>query len=168
MHTTIELLDLAKQRLALRHALPLPMTDYRLGKLLGVQQGTLSAWRRGKSRIDSRFASVFADACELPPEYVLACVEREGADDPKLQQIYESIAARFKAGVLVAAILTAGVGALLPQKSAFAAELNPEPAMYYANKKRRRRKRARQLELAVNPSRRGRKIETSITHPHTA
>jgi hypothetical protein len=127
MHTSHQLIELAKQRLALRNGIDLPMTDYRLSKLTGIAQATISNWRVGRSRIDNQFASVFADACELPPEYVLACIEHERTGDPKLRAIYESIADKFKAGALVAAILAAGMGGVCPEKAAFSADHNADP-----------------------------------------
>lgn len=155
MHTSIELIELAKQRLALRHSLSLPITDYRLGKLTGIAHNTLSNWRRGKSRIDRMFASVFADACELPAAYVLACIERESAGDPALQKIYEDIADRFRAGVMVAAILAAGTGASFPAKQAFAVGTEALPAIDYAPRRRRRIPRGTTVQASRRHARNG-------------
>jgi transcriptional regulator with XRE-family HTH domain len=89
MHTSLQLIDLAKQHLSLAHNLPLPMTDYRVAKLLGINPNTLSNWRTGKNHIGSEFAQKFALACDLPEAYVFACIEHERAQAAR-QQATES------------------------------------------------------------------------------
>lgn len=106
MHTSLELLELAKQRLALKNGLTLPMSDYRLGKLMGLNQSTVSAWRTGVRGIGTEFAAQFADACELPAPYVYACIEHERAKNDGERSILESIAQAFRGkAAAVAAIL---------------------------------------------------------------
>jgi hypothetical protein len=112
MHTSLQLIELAKQRLAAKHGLELPMSDYRLGKLMGIRQTTISSWRVGRSHIGTEFAVRVADACELPPEYVYACVQRERADTPDEISLLERIAAAFKgtkAASLVPAVILAAM-----------------------------------------------------------
>lgn len=121
MHTTHDLIELAKQRLALRHGLTLPMTDYRLAKLMGLRQQTVSGWRTGKSGIGTEFAAQFAEACELSPEYVYACVQMERAE-PAERPILERIADAFRgrAAALTAALALAFFGATLAPPPAHA------------------------------------------------
>lgn len=123
MHTTAQLIDLAKQRLAVRHRLPLPMSDYRLGKLLNIKQQTVSRWSTGKGGIGTEFAQTFAEACELPEAYVYACIEHERAKEPSVLRILEGIAdaARHHAAAIVMAILAAGSLFAFPGNQAVAA-----------------------------------------------
>ena len=107
MHTTEQLLDLAKQRLALAHNLPLPMTDYRLGKIMGIGTSTMSAWRTGVRGIGSEFAQKFAEACELPAEYIYACIQHERAKNAQERSILERIAKQFRN--VAAAIVAVGM-----------------------------------------------------------
>lgn len=112
MHTTHELIELAKQRLSLAHNLPLPMTDYRLGKLLKIKQATISNWRTGKTGIGSEFAQIFASACELSPEYIYACIQHERAKNAQERSILERIASQFRGAAAV--IVAAGMMLALP------------------------------------------------------
>ena len=116
MHTTQQLLDLAKQRLALKHGLTSPMTDYRLAKLLGLRQATVSSWRTGVRGIGTEFAARFAEACELPEAYVFACIELEREKDPTVQRILTTIAEAFrgKAAGWIATALVAGGMSIAP------------------------------------------------------
>jgi len=128
MHTTIELIDLAKRRLSLAHNLPLPMSDYRLGKLMDIRQGTVSNWRTGKTGIGTEFAQKFAQACDLPEAYVYACIEHERTKEPSVLKILEHIAemARGKAAAIVpfavAAILAASFFSDSPENQAVFAD----------------------------------------------
>lgn len=135
MHTSLHLIELAKQRLAAKHGLELPMSDYRLGKLLGIRQTTISSWRVGRSHIGTEFAVKIADACELSPEYVYACVQRERADTPDEISLLERIAAAFKetkaANWLiggVVAMLAAGTFLASPENSGVLAALFVSPS----------------------------------------
>jgi hypothetical protein len=112
MHTTHELIDLAKQRLALAHGLSLPMSDYRFQQLTGLKQTTVSAWRTGRSRIGIEFAAQFSEWTALPGAYVLACIEHERQKDPEVRSILEQIAEAFrgKAAIWIgAAIMATGM-----------------------------------------------------------
>lgn len=108
MHTSHELIELAKQRLAIRHHLTPPMTDYRLAKLMDIRHPTLSAWRTGVRVIGTEFVRKFADACELPEEYVYACIEHERSQSEDVKRVLVRIAEHFygAAAGAGAAILT--------------------------------------------------------------
>ena len=133
MHTSTELLDLAKERLTARMQLRTPMTDYGLGMVLEIRQQTISNWRRGRSHIDTAFADKIADAAELPGPYVLACIESERESNETVRGYWQQIASAFpsKAATLVlcAAILAAGTFYAGPQNSAVAASLDA-PGLY--------------------------------------
>jgi plasmid maintenance system antidote protein VapI len=135
MHTTVQLLDLAKQRLAAKHGLELPMSDYRLGKLLNIKQTTISSWRTGRVHIGTEFASRFADACDLSPEYVYACVQRERADTPEEISLLQRIAAAFKetkAAALVLAMVAAGMSLAPAGNQAHASASSIAREVHYA------------------------------------
>jgi len=109
MHTTHDLIELAKQTLAVRHQLTLPMSDYRCAKLMDIGERNFSNWRKGRTGISLEFATRFAEATNLTPEYVLACLEHERATSPAVRSILESIALRFtdqgtRASILLAAL----------------------------------------------------------------
>jgi hypothetical protein len=139
MHTTAQLLELAKQRLSLAHNLPLPMTDYRLSKLLGVSTQVVSGWRTGTRGIGAEFAQKFADACELPSEYIYACIQHERAKNEQERSILERIAKQFRN--VAAAIVAVGIFFALPcftgSNDAFALSHD----IHYAQFRRRLRRR---------------------------
>lgn len=140
MHTSAQLIELAKQRLALKHGLPLPMTDYRFQKLTGFRQQTISRWTSGKGGISSEFSARFAELTELPEAYVFACLEHERAEDPGVQRILETIAKKFRgraAAAAGAAILAAGMSFAPLGNQAVASDL--EGAGLYIMRSRRRR-----------------------------
>lgn len=112
MHTTLELIDLAKERLAIDHALTLPMSDYRLAQLLDLDQRTVSNWRQGRSHIGAQFAPRFSDATGLPVEYVFACIEHERADSDEARSVLERIARRFAEASTTASVLLAACALL--------------------------------------------------------
>ncbi len=122
MHTSLQLIALAKSRLALKHNLPAPITDYRFGKLMGFSSQVVSGWKR-KGRIGAEFAGKFAEACELSDAYVYACLEHERAS-PETKNVLERIAAAFShqaaAVILSAGLLWLGSG-FAPDNQAHAA-----------------------------------------------
>jgi transcriptional regulator with XRE-family HTH domain len=107
MHTTLQLLELAKHQLALKHHLTLPMSDYRLADLLRIDERTVSNWRRGRAHIGAQFAPRFADATGLAVEYIYACIEHERASSPEARAILKTIAKRFGSAGTAASILLA-------------------------------------------------------------
>lgn len=122
MHTSRELIELAKQRLALDHHLTLPMTDYRLGKLMHIRQQNISAWQTGARGIGTEFSAQFAEVCGLPEEYVYACIEHEREKNPAVLRVLESIADAFKgkaAAIVATALLLLG-GISTPDQTATA------------------------------------------------
>lgn len=144
MLTTIQLLELAKQCLAARHGLSLPMSDYRLGKLLDLNQSTISHWRTGTSLIDFRYAAMFADAADLPIEYVLASLHHERTTDERVKGALERIAEKFRKVAIASTasvILSLGVGANTLENKAFSADLEPTRYALCASGKRRRRRK---------------------------
>ena len=147
MHTSIELMELAKQRLALKHDLTLPVTDYRLGKLMGIRQATLSSWRSGRTHIGTEFVRKFADACELPEAYVYACVQSERESNPEVKSVLANIAKQYAprvAGALGAVILSSGLllaSSTFPASRAEAAVITPSVKNIGDCRRRHRRRR---------------------------
>lgn len=142
MHTTAQLIELAKQRLASKHGLPLPMTDYRLAKLLNVSTQVVSGWQNGSRTIGAKFVRKFADACDLPPEYVYACTQAERADTADEVSLLERIAEAFKskaAAWIVAAMVTAGM-VFAPAGNQAHARVSDGPGYALCAHGRRRRK----------------------------
>lgn len=112
MHTSLQLIDLAKQRLAEKHGRPLPMTDYRLAKLMELSQQVVAGWRSGSRTIGTKFARKFAEACDLDPAYVLACIEQERERDPTVRQIWTTIAEHFDGKAAAFAMMSIGAALL--------------------------------------------------------
>lgn len=132
MHTSLQLIDLAKQRLALKNDLTLPMTDYRLAKLMEIRPQTLSQWRTGRTTIGTEFVRKFSEACELSEAYVYACIEHDRAP-AEVRGVLEQIAAAFagKAASLVMAIVAAGTLFALSPNHAHAAHSSRAENIHY-------------------------------------
>jgi hypothetical protein len=167
MHTTPQLIELAKQRLAAKHGLQLPMTDYRLAKLMGLSTQVVSAWKTGARGIGTVFARKFADACDLSPEYVYACIQAERTDNPEEISLLEHIAEAFKgkaAALAMMAIMATGMSFAPAGNQASAANFSGADFIHYANLNGSVKvtqapvrsihlKPGRQLRLCVNPKR---------------
>jgi len=145
MHTSLQLIDLAKQRLALKHDLTLPVTDYRCAKLMGIHVATFSSWITGRTAIGTKFVRKFADACELPEAYVYACIEHERAT-PEMKGVLEKIAEVFSkqsAAAILAVMVMLSPSLSSDKNSAFAAsdeEGQFVDSVYYGKSRRQRRK----------------------------
>lgn len=165
MHTTLELIELAKQQLAAKHGLDLPMSDYRLSKLMGIRQTTISSWRVGRSHIGTEFAVRFAEACDLPAEYVYACVQRERADNADEISLLERIAAAFKetkVAALVFAVMVAAGMSFAPAGNQAVAAVSADNTLPIMRPRRRRGRTPVRVR-----SRRGRltpRILTAVTN----
>lgn len=164
MLTTIQLIELAKQRLSVRHSIPLPMTDYRLGKLLDLNQPTVSRWRTGKSLIDISAAPVFADACELPLEFVLVSLQHERAADERVKKALERIGEAFYKGAaaaLAGVILSAGTGANSAGNTANSGSADLSPILLMRTRKVRKNKPQTRVPT-------GKRHRMSALHGHEA
>lgn len=124
MLTSIQLIELAKAHLAVRHLLTLPMSDYRLAQLLDIPDRTVSNWRVGRSHIGTKFAKRFADATGLAEEYVYACIEHERADTEDARSILEKIAEHYAHVGTAASVLLATFLLFLSPHSAEAASIH--------------------------------------------
>jgi len=87
MFSTAELLDLAKERQG-------GVSDYRLAKLLEVEQATMSNYRTGRSQPKNPIAMRLAELCGLDPIDVVAWVNIERSSTPEDREIWNLILSR--------------------------------------------------------------------------
>lgn len=124
---TVDYLDAVKRRLGLP-------SDYALQKPLGVSKQAISSYRTGHSTFDHIVAGRIAELLDVDPIRVIADVEIERATKPEQRKLWERIAAKVAAGVLVA------VGAQLAAPAPAQASPNGGAAVYYVKSDRRRRR----------------------------
>ncbi len=110
MQTTMDLLD----ELSAKHG---DASDYRLAKILKVTKSAVSRYRGGGAFFSDEIAMRVAADLNLEPGYVLACVHAERAKQPAIKAVWEDLAIRVAAAV----VLGVGVGGLV-------ATLAPEAA----------------------------------------
>lgn len=147
--TTVEFLDAVKRR----HGLT---SDYQLAKKLAWTPQRLSGYRIGRRELDDEGCVQIAEALELPPAYVMACVAAARAKDASIKKHWLAAARLLKTGTAAAILVTAGLlsqpapGA--PQASA-GAQLD---SVYIMRLRRRRhnverfhRRRRRKLRIAT-------------------
>lgn len=99
MLSTLELLDLAKQRQGIA-------SDYRLAQLLGVRQPTMTGYRKGRTRPDFSVCMRLGELCGLDPHKVVLWVQVDRAQTEIDRQIWREIGERLA--------LTAGVASAFP------------------------------------------------------
>ena len=102
MQSTIEFLD----AISTKHG---GASDYRLAKLLGVTRGAVSAYRCKRIGLSDELALKVAAELNLDPVFVLACAHAERAKQPEIRAIWERVAVRVAAGV----VLGIGIGGIL-------------------------------------------------------
>lgn len=90
MLSTIELLDLARERQG-------GCSDYRLAKLLEVEQPTMSNYRTGRSFPKNPVAMRLAELCGLDPAEVLAWVNLERAGSEGEREAWRLLLSRVEA-----------------------------------------------------------------------
>jgi predicted transcriptional regulator len=89
MFSTIELLDLAKAKAG-------DVSDYRLAKMLGVDQTSMSNYRRGRSQPKNPIAMRLAELCDLDPAEVVAWVNLERSSTPEDAQVWQLLLSRIQ------------------------------------------------------------------------
>lgn len=95
MLTTNQLLD----RIKSSHQAP---SDYRLAKIVGIDQSGIRNYRSGRSRPDDVIASRLAVLADLDPGYVVACIHAERAQDDQTRTLWTGIADRLQRSGLAA------------------------------------------------------------------
>lgn len=121
-----------------------PVTTYRLARALKCEWSTVRRWLKGQGSFSHALAAKIGDELDLPPEYVVACVEYERAEDPMLKQMWARMAGAARAmvnkvaGIGLAAILAAGLVGQAPAPVEAAGAADAHPDIHYANRRRRR------------------------------
>lgn len=90
MLSTVELLDRAK-------ALAGDVSDYRLAKLLGVDQTTMSGYRIGRSAPKNPVAMRLGALAGVDPAEAVAWVNLERAASPEDREVWEIMLSRLSA-----------------------------------------------------------------------
>lgn len=109
--TTNEFLDQVKARYGLK-------SDYALAGKLGLTRSMVSAYRNGKRMLGEEVAVKVADLLELPPGYVLACIEAERSHVPAIRKAWEDLADLVKRHGAAAAVALAVAPALALESAA--------------------------------------------------
>lgn len=103
---TQELLDAVKSR----YSLP---SDYALAKFLGIDQTTVSGYRRRGIVMDDEIALLVADKLEMDRGAVLAWMHAERAKSPAARKVFEKLArqaSRSAAALVLGGFMLAGGG----------------------------------------------------------
>lgn len=119
---TVDYLDAAKAAAGIQ-------SDYALAKRLGITHQAISNYRQGRHTADHVTAGKLAELLDVDPVRVIADIEIERATRPEQRRLWERIAAKVAAGVLVA--IGASIAAPTP------AGANEAAAVYYVKRRRR-------------------------------
>jgi hypothetical protein len=123
--TTAELLEAIRAKYSLR-------SDYALMKFMGVTQGSVIRWKSGGCFNDEHAVEV-ARLLELPPAYVLACVNLERAKGSRAANVWRQIADTFAAPVMLwLACLTLGFSLFLSSSANAGASFPAVNNIHYA------------------------------------
>lgn len=90
METTVVFLERLRSRLG-------GVSDYKLALALGVKTTTVTNYLKRGRTMDDKVAIKVADALEISPAYVVACVHAERAEDGESTRLWTEIAAKFAA-----------------------------------------------------------------------
>lgn len=154
---TVEFLDAVKRR----HGLT---SDYQLAKRLGWNTQRTSSYRNGRRELDDDACVQIAEALDVPPAYVMACVAAARAKDAAIKKHWEAAAKLLKTGT--AAVILATVGALSQSagmSATGAGERLSQPSIHYAP----RRLRRGELERRRRRPRKPRRVIVALaTHRH--
>lgn len=87
MFSTVELLDAARRHQG-------DVTDYRLAKLLGKPQATISNYRTGRTLPENPIAMRLAELAGVDPAAAVLAVNLERAKSEDERRVWEMLAAR--------------------------------------------------------------------------
>ncbi|HEY0955930.1 MAG TPA: hypothetical protein VGE36_14295 [Roseateles sp.] len=90
MISTVELLDAARRHQG-------DVTDYRIAKILGVPQATVSNYRTGRTKPINSIAMRLAELAGFDPVEAMVAVNLERADTPEDREAWEMVMARVSA-----------------------------------------------------------------------
>lgn len=107
-------------------------TDYALADHFGIQQATISSWRKGRTLPDEVWCVRLAKEIGLEPGYVLACVAAERSERAKRPEVAETWRHMAeKMGVLTVAALTLYFGLPLLDYGTGSNALAQSNSVYY-------------------------------------
>lgn len=95
MHTTIELIEAAKEKLGFA-------SDGQLARRLDLSRSAISCYRNKSVTLDDSTAEKIAEILEMPPEYVVACMHAERARGTPQRALWERMAKRMATAAAVA------------------------------------------------------------------
>ena len=87
-----------------REGLREPISDYRMAKILGVSRAMMSEYRTNKQRLSSLMCLKVAELLGEDPQYVLACIQAERAQNAAVRKAWEKIAGSAACAVLALAL----------------------------------------------------------------
>lgn len=87
---TTQMLDLARER----HGIP---SDYALAKRLGVDQSTVTGYRRGRTKPENPVLARLCALCEIDFAHALLWLAMERADSEETRRTWRAIAEDFQA-----------------------------------------------------------------------
>lgn len=99
---TVEFLDAVKAR----HRLT---SDYQLAKLLNWNTQRISMYRHTSRELDDAAALQIAEALNVPPAYVMACIAGARAKDATIKKHWAAAAKLLKTGTLPLLLVAAGL-----------------------------------------------------------
>jgi len=136
--TTAQLLEAIRAKFSIR-------SDYALMKFMGVTQGSVIRWKSGGCFNDEHAVEV-ARLLELPPAYVLACVNLERAKGSRAAGVWRQIADAFAAPVMLWLIaLSLSFSLFLSHPVYAGTAVSAVNNIHYAKFKTRRRSQKRQM-----------------------
>ena len=108
MFLIAELIDRAKAKGQIE-------SDYRLAKVLGITQASVSTWRMGKSLPNEKVIQQLTALSGDDPDLIAAQIQAERSKDPEAKTLWLRVAARMAGGaqtailsVLIAIVFVAG------------------------------------------------------------
>lgn len=93
IRTTVEFLDMLREHYKyLSEDGKTPVTDYRVGKELGVSHQAVTGWRTGRTTFNDEMCLKVANILGLHAEYVLGCVHLERSSSGIMRDFWQGLA----------------------------------------------------------------------------
>lgn len=129
-------------------------TDYKLAKYLGMNQSTVSLWRRGATVMSDDWGKRIAAELSLDPAYVCLCLASERSPDANLaSQMRAWLQAHATAAALALCAVFIGVSVPAPAHASegIAPSFSASPFIHYARLTERLRRATRKLRANFAP-----------------